>query len=116
MVDPRLAHIRRSRVSIVFGALDTLIQCAVATGDHTDDQRRRRAERGRTLRGVEHAEPSRRPRADIDEPAAVAKRLDEQVDPLGDPLALIANDACYGRVFGIYQVHDLETRFAVARP
>ena len=78
--------------------------------DNADDLARRRVERGWAFGGVEHAEPPRCPRADIYEPAASAKRLHEQVDPLGDPLALTADDARYRRIFGIHQVHDLETR------
>ena len=54
-----------------------------ATGDQSHDQLGRRAERRRTLRGVQDAEPARSPRPDIDQPAPLAESLGRPLDRPG---------------------------------
>ena len=69
---------------IVLGAFDRIAQRMVAAGDDADDHRVRHPERGRALRGIEHAEPPAGAGAHIDEPAARLERRDDLVHRRAD--------------------------------
>ena len=65
---------RRAGVDVVLGAFDRADQRLVPAGDDPLHHLRRRAEGGRALRGVEHAEPAAGAGADVEEPPAGAER------------------------------------------
>ena len=63
---------------------------------------------GRTLRGVEHAQPAAGPGADVDQPAAGAKRRLDQVDGAGDLRPGPRDRGGHGGVLGADEIDDLE--------
>lgn len=88
---------------MILGSFDSACEGGRPAGDDAEDQFRRRVECGRTFRRVEHAEPSRSSRADVDEPSAVLQRVGDYVDGPGDCVRLEA-DGCGDA--GVFIVHE----------
>ena len=77
-------HLTRAGRPVVLGALHGAEDGAAAPGDDGLDERGRRVERGRALRGLDHAEPAAGARAHEHEPAAPRQRAHDELDGPAD--------------------------------
>ena len=86
---------------MVFGPFYRLRQRRQPAGNQAEHLARLGVERWRTLGGVEDSEPPGRASANVDEPAAAAQLVGDDLDGSGDGLLLRRdgrNDACVFRV------------------
>src|SRR5438874_2369351 len=99
-------HGAGARIRVVLGPLARAEDGGAAAGHDPLHAARRRAERRRALRGLEHTEPAAGAGADEDQPAAGGEGGDDQIDGGGD-LTRDAPDRAHGaRVLAIHQRGD----------
>ena len=81
----------------------------------TDDHAGRRAERRRAFRSIQHPQPPRGARPDVDEPAPATQPIGRPIDRTRDGLRLGADRLDHPGVLGIHQRDDLERAERVDR-
>ena len=91
---------------IIFGALNWCAQCTVAARDDAHDHRGVGTERWWTLAGIEHAEPSRRTGADVEQSMIAAKCRFNFFDDGRDPVSLCRDGVGDHAIFRIQQIDN----------
>jgi hypothetical protein len=103
-------HLALARGAIVLGALDSFDQRAGSARDHALHLVRRRPERRRAFRRVEHRQPPARPRADRVEPSAAREPLRDELHRPDDLRARPRDARRHRRVLGVHHVEGLAGR------
>ena len=111
----RRREVGRPPVRVVLGPLHGAGQRGRTPGDQADDHAGRRAERRRAFRGIQHPQPPRGARPDVDEPAPAPQPIGRPVDRTRDGLRLGADRLDHPGVLGIHQRDDLERAERVDR-
>ena len=108
-------QIRGASIRIVLGPFDGPRERARPAGDQAHDHLRRRAERGGTFRRVEHAQPARSPRPDVNQPPSLPESVGRPFDRLCDRGRLGTDRLDHGGILGIHERHDLASAQRVDR-
>jgi hypothetical protein len=113
--DDEVAGAHAARVEVLTRRLESILgsflrarQRGGSTGDDPLHHLGIGAEGGRAFRCVEHTEPARRSRADIEQPAAAAKHGLGRRDRRGDLFALRGDGGGHPLVLVVHEVHDAQ--------
>ncbi len=107
LADAGVADRRAARAAVVLHPLLAPDQGLPSAGDDALHQLGVRAEGGRALRGVQHAEPPAGPGADVEEPAPPPEPRRHVVDDVGHGLRLRGDGVGHRPVLGLDEVDDL---------
>ena len=110
--DAALVDVESAGLGVVFRGFDGAVARLVAAGDDALHEFGRDAEGRRALRGVEHAEPARRPRADVEESAAPPQALHYCLDGARHLREHEPHGLRHARVLLVHQTDDLRGRQA----
>ncbi len=110
---PQTIYIAPTCLSAVFEFLAGLREGKRATSDAGDYQIGRHVECGRTFRGVESAQTSRRPRADVYQSAATPEPVSDCFNRRRNCWQLVRHGIGHRRIFRIHELHNLERRHPV---
>jgi hypothetical protein len=101
-------HFRDAGVGIVLGAFDRTHQRGQSPRDDSDHHLGRGAEGGRTLRGVEHAQPPAGAGSHVNEPAAGAEGGLDQLHGPGDRFPGLRDRRGDRGILRCDQIHDFQ--------
>jgi len=93
---------------VIFGAFHGGGDGPRPARDEGDDEFRRGAEGGRTFRRIEDPQPSRRPRADVDQPSARLHALRDGVNRGGDVRQFLRDSLRNAPILSVDHAHHLQ--------
>jgi hypothetical protein len=113
LAKPDFLQIVDRKFGMIFGALDRPDHRRRPAGDDSQDPFGVGLERGRAFGGIEHAEPARGARAEVDQPAALAEPVGDDLDRPSNRFGLPAHGLGDLSVLGVHQPDDFQGREAV---